>query len=179
MAMAARGAETLDAQRRGEGPMLARDIMTTHVISIEPDASVRDAARLLSTYNISGVPVLDANGAMIGLVTEADLISKPGKTVADIMTRRVLSVPDDTAVDAIAQMLTSNGYKRVPILREGRLVGIVSRADIVRMMASRWVCEKCGAIQHGARPSECFSCGADGGAFEREIEPRPELSRRQ
>jgi CBS-domain-containing membrane protein len=159
--------------------MLARDIMTTHVISIEPDASVRDAARLLSTYHISGVPVLDVDGAMLGLVTEADLISKDGKTVADIMSRRVLSVSDDTPVDQIAQMLTSNGYKRLPITRNGRLVGIVSRADIVRMMASRWICEKCGAIQHGARPSECYSCGADGGAIEREIEPRPELSRRQ
>jgi CBS domain-containing protein len=159
--------------------MLARDIMTTHIVSIEPDASVRDAARLLSTYHISGAPVVDADGVLVGLVTEADIISKAGKTVADIMTRQVLSVPEDMAVDTIAQMLTSKGYKRVPILRENALVGIVSRADIVRMMASRWVCEKCGAVQHGARPTECFSCGADGGAFEREIEPRPELSRRQ
>ena len=159
--------------------MLARDIMTTHIISIEPEASVREAARLLSTYHISGAPVVDADGALVGLVTEADIISKPGKTVAEIMTRRVLSVQEDTAVDTIAQILTSKGYKRVPILRERTLVGIVSRADIVRLMASRWVCEKCGAVQHGARPSECFSCGADGGAFEREIEPRPELSRRQ
>jgi predicted transcriptional regulator len=159
--------------------MLARDIMTTHIVSIKPEASVREAARLLSTYRISGAPVVDADGVMVGLVTEADIIGKPGRTVAEIMTRRVLSVSDDTAVDTIAQMLTSNGYKRVPILRAGTLVGIVSRADIVRMMASRWVCEKCGAIQHGARPTECFTCGADGGAFEREIEPRPELSRRQ
>jgi CBS-domain-containing membrane protein len=159
--------------------MLARDIMTTHIVSIGPDASVREAARLLSTYHISGAPVVDDDGALVGLVTEADLIGKTGRSVADIMTRRVLTVSDDTAVDTIAQMLTSNGYKRVPILRDGALVGIVSRADIVRMMASRWVCEKCGAVQHGARPTECFSCGADGGAFEREIEPRPELSRRQ
>jgi predicted transcriptional regulator len=159
--------------------MLARDIMTTHIVSIEPEATVREAARLLSTYRISGAPVVGADGVMVGLVTEADIIGKPGRTVAEIMTRRVLSVADDMAVDTIAQILTSNGYKRVPILRGGTLVGIVSRADIVRMMASRWVCEKCGAIQHGARPTECFSCGADGGAFEREIEPRPELSRRQ
>jgi predicted transcriptional regulator len=159
--------------------MLARDIMTTHIISIEPEATVREAARLLSTYHISGAPVVDADGALVGLVTEADIISKPGKCVADIMTRRVLTVPEDAAVDTIAQMLTSNGYKRVPVLRGGALVGIVSRADIVRMMASRWVCAKCGAVQHGARPTECFSCGADSGAFEREIEPRPELSRRQ
>jgi len=89
--------------------MLARDIMTTHIVSIGPDASVRDAARLLSTYHISGAQVVDADGVLVGLVTEADLISKPGRTVADIMTRQVLTVPEDTAVDTIAQMLTSKG----------------------------------------------------------------------
>ena len=103
--------------------MLARDIMTTHIVSIEPDASVRDAARLLSTYHISGAPVVDADGVLVGLVTEADIISKAGKTVADIMTRRVLSVPEDTAVDTIAQMLTSKGYKRVPVSTWGNSCG--------------------------------------------------------
>ncbi len=159
--------------------MLARDIMTHEVISIAPTASIRDAARLLSDYNISGAPVIDAQGRMVGIVTEADLISKEGETVREIMTERVISVDERTPVDEIAQILTSNRIKRVPVLRAGRVVGIVSRANIVRMMASRWVCPICGAVQHGRMPEECYSCGADGRYFERELEPRPEITSRQ
>lgn len=159
--------------------MLARDIMTRRVITIHPSATIQEAARLLSDYNISGVPVVDGGGEMVGLVSEADLIGKSGQTVADIMTRRVMSVCDDTPVDEVAQILTSHHYKRMPIVREGRLIGIVSRADIVRMMASRWVCQTCGSIHHGRRPGECYDCGADGVGFERELDPRPEITARQ
>jgi len=159
--------------------MLARDIMTRHVITIHPYATIQEVARLLSERNISGVPVVDAAGAMVGLITEADLISKSGSTVADIMSRRVISVGDETPVDEIAQLLTSNHYKRVPVMRGDRLVGVVSRADIVRMMASRWVCQTCGAVHHGQRPVECYDCGAAGVMFERELDPRPEISWRQ
>jgi predicted transcriptional regulator len=153
--------------------------MTSRVITIRPEAAVHDAARLLSEHNISGVPVVGADGGMVGLVTEADLIGKSGKTVADIMSRRVMSVGEETPVDEIAQLLTSMRYKRVPIMRGDRVVGVVSRADIVRMMASRWVCQTCGAVAHGRRPDECFDCGAQSGLFERELDPRPEISRRQ
>lgn len=159
--------------------MLARDIMTHEVISIAPSASIREAARLLSDYNISGVPVIDARGAMVGIVTEADLISKEGESVREILTERVISVDERTPVDEIAQILTSNRIKRVPVMRGTRVVGIVSRANIVRMMASRWVCPVCGAVQHGRMPEECFSCGADGRHFERELDPRPEITTRQ
>ncbi|MBF6592314.1 MAG: CBS domain-containing protein, partial [Ktedonobacterales bacterium] len=149
------------------------------VISIAPTATIQDAARLLSDYNISGVPVIESQGHMVGIVTEADLISKEGATVADIMTPRVISVGEGTPVDEIAQILTSNRIKRVPIVRGDRVVGIVSRANIVRMMASRWVCPVCGAVQHGRMPEECYSCGADGRQFERELDPRPEITTRQ
>lgn len=159
--------------------MLARDIMTSHVISVSPTASIREAADLLAAYHISGVPVVDEQGHMVGLVTEADLISKQGNAVSDIMSTRVVSVRETTPVDEIAQILTSNRYKRVPVMREEKLVGIVSRADIVRMMASRWVCNVCGAIQHGRMPTSCPSCGAEGSHFERELDPRPEVSQHQ
>lgn len=159
--------------------MFARDIMTHEVISISPTATVRDAARLLSEYNISGVPVIDREERMVGIVTQADLISKEGDTVRDIMTEKVVTVQENSPVDRIAQILTSNRFKRVPVLREDRVVGIVSRADIVRMMASRWVCPVCGEIQHGRMPDVCYSCGADGSRFERELEPRPEITTRQ
>lgn len=159
--------------------MLARDIMTRRIVTIHPYATIQEAARLLADYNISGVPVVDAGGAMVGLVTEADLIGKSGQTVADIMSRRVISVGADTPVDAIAQLLTSNHFKRVPIVEGKRVVGVVSRADIVRMMASRWVCQTCGAVHHGQRPGACYDCGVDGVMFERELDPRPEITARQ
>lgn len=161
--------------------MQARDIMTHEVITITPEVSLRDAARVLADYHISGMPVVDgeSNGEqrMVGIVTQADIIGKEGETVRDIMTQRVVSVQEQTPVDEIALILTSNRYKRVPVLREERIVGVVSRADIVRMIASRWICPKCGAIQHGRMPDECYACG-DTGHFEREVAPRMEISSR-
>jgi CBS-domain-containing membrane protein len=159
--------------------MQARDIMTPNVIGICPDASLQDCARLLADYHISGVPVLDGARRMVGIVTEADIIGKEGDTVAGIMTHRVVSVREETPVDEVAQILASNRFKRVPVLRDDRVVGIVSRADIVRMIASRWICPVCGAIQHGRMPDECYSCGAAGGHFERELDPRMEISTRE
>ncbi len=159
--------------------MHARDIMTHEVISISPQASLQDAARLLSDYHISGAPVLDDERRMVGIVTQADIIGKAGETVADIMTSRVVSVSEMASVDEVAQILTSNRFKRVPVLRGERVVGVVSRADVVRMIASRWVCQVCGAIQHGRTPEECYACGGDSKAFERELEPRMEITARE
>jgi CBS-domain-containing membrane protein len=158
--------------------MRARDIMTTSIVSIRPDASVQDAARLLSEHAISGAPVLDAERRLVGLVTEADIIGKEGDDVAAIMSAHVITACEDTSVDEIARMLTSNRYKRLPIMRDGCVVGIVSRADIVRMIASRWVCPTCGAIQQGHAPDRCADCGADGTTMERDLEPRLEISAR-
>ena len=159
--------------------MLARDIMTSQVISISPMTAVQEIVDLLADYRISGVPVVDETGHLLGLVTEADLIVKRGATAADIMSSRVVTAQETTPVDEIAQILTSNRYKRVPVVREDRVVGIVSRADVVRMMASRWACGVCGAIQHGRMPTACESCGADGSHFERELDPRPEVTQHQ
>ena len=159
--------------------MNARDIMTSQVVSVSSSAPIREVADVLAEYRISGVPVVDEQGQMLGLVTEADLISKQGKTAADIMSPRVVTVREATPVDEVAQILTSNRFKRVPVMREDRLVGIVSRADIVRMMASRWVCDICGGIEHGHRPAACPTCGANGSRFERELDPRPEVSQHQ
>ncbi len=156
----------------------ARDIMTQRVITTSPQTSIHDVARLLSERRISGLPVVNEAGQMIGIVTEADLLAKEGKTVAEIMTPRVTSVREDTPVEMIAQILTSNRFKRLPVVRDERLVGIVSRSDIVRMMASRWVCAICGAEEAGAQPVVCPSCGADASAFERDLTPRMEISGR-
>src|SRR5579859_719729 len=167
-------------QRPNEGgktPMQARDIMTDDVITITPEVSLRDAARVLADYHISGMPVVNGEQRMVGIVTQADIIGKEGESVRDIMTQRVVSVQEQMLVDEIALILTSNRYKRVPVLRGEQIVGVVSRADIVRMIASRWICPTCGAIQHGRMPDECYACG-DTGHFEREMAPRMEISSR-
>ncbi len=156
--------------------MQARDIMSPNVITISEQATIQEAARKLADYRISGMPVLDSEQRVVGIVSEIDIINKPGPTVGQIMSRRVISVPEDASVDAIAQILTSNRIKRVPVMAGDRLLGIVSRADIVRMMASRWVCQVCGAIHLGQMPLVCNDCGAEGIHMARELEPRPEIT---
>lgn len=118
--------------------MTARDIMTREVVTVTPDTPVEELAKVLTDRRISGVPVVDEAGNVVGIATEADILAKGrvGK-VADIMTREVISVCEDTPIDEIARVLADKGIKRVPVLREGKLVGIVSRADIVRGVAQR------------------------------------------
>lgn len=119
--------------------MLARDIMTRTVYTIHPKASAQEAAQLLDQKRISGAPVIDAAGHLIGIVTEADIISKvdrEGLCVADIMTHELITVTEETSIEEIAALLSQRKIKRVPVVEERRLVGIVSRADIVHAVAS-------------------------------------------
>ena len=124
--------------------MIASDIMTRKVITISPQASAQEAAQLLDQFRISGLPVLDDGGNLIGIVTEADIISKvnrdglldqDGLRVSDIMSRTVTTVDEETPVSDIATLLTERKIKRVPVVRQGRLAGIVSRGDIVHAVA--------------------------------------------
>jgi CBS domain-containing protein len=115
--------------------MIARDIMTHNVYTTSPNMSIRDAARVLAERHISGMPVLDKTGAIIGMLTEADIISKHGELVKDIMSTEITTVLDDTPVVEIACILNQRKIKRVPVLSNGCLVGVVSRADIVAAVA--------------------------------------------
>jgi CBS domain-containing protein len=119
------------------GRKLARDVMTTTVITTTPDVSIQEISRLLSFHNVSGLPVLDQAGAPIGMVSEADLLGKRGTTVADIMSRELVSVSEETSLETVAQLMAQRRIKRVPVVRGQRVVGIVSRADIVRALAER------------------------------------------
>ena len=122
--------------------MIASDIMTRNVYTIHPGASAQEAARLLSQERISGAPVVDAHGKVIGIVSEADIISKvnrEGLCVADIMSCEVIAVGEETAVSEIARLFAERNIKRVPVLRDGKLVGIVSRADIVHAVAQGYL----------------------------------------
>jgi CBS domain-containing protein len=159
-------------------PMLARDIMTRDVIFIHDDASAQDVIRRLAEYQISGMPVLNRQKRLVGIVTEADVIGRSGDHISDIMTRRVITVAAETPVDRIAQIITSNRIKRVIVVEGPQVIGVVSRADIVRMMASRWTCGVCGAIHLGAQPEVCDACGAPGHIFGRQLDSRPEITSR-
>jgi CBS-domain-containing membrane protein len=152
--------------------MKARDIMTPNVISVREDNTVEDAARLLARHHISGLPVINTDGALVGLMTEFDLISKQGHFVNEIMSRNVISVGVDTEVEAIAQLLASQHFRRVPVIDEGKVVGIVSQADLVRQIAMRWVCSVCGEmVRSHTVPATCPRCGADAESFVHEVEP--------
>jgi predicted transcriptional regulator len=100
--------------------------------------SVQEVAQLLSRKSISGVPVIDKDAKIIGIVTEADIIGKvnrEGLRVADIMSREIIAVDEETRVGEIAMLLTERKIKRVPVMQNGKLVGIVCRADIVQAVA--------------------------------------------
>ena len=98
----------------------------------------REAAQLLDEKRISGAPVVDAESKIIGIITEADIISKvnrDGLCVADIMSHDVIAISEETPVSEIAALLTERKIKRVPVVYDGKLVGIVSRVDIVHAVA--------------------------------------------
>ena len=148
--------------------MRAMDVMTTNVITVDPNTSVQALATLLSERGISGVPVVDRDNRLVGVVTEGDLLHRAetgterrvqrrrarwldtfasdqeaardyvkahGRVVREIMTRDVISVGDTTELADIATLLETKRIKRVPVLRDGKLVGIVSRANLVRALA--------------------------------------------
>jgi CBS domain-containing protein len=146
-----------------ERAMKAADVMVTDVVTVGPDASVRDVAEILLRHRISAVPVV-ADGKIAGIVSEGDLIRRTegaterrrprwldyfisrevlaaefvkshARKVADVMTREVVTADPDTPLGEIASRLERNGIKRVPIVRDGKLVGIVSRANLLQALA--------------------------------------------
>jgi CBS domain-containing protein len=145
------------------------DVMTTNVITVDQNKSVQEVATLLSERSISGVPVVDSQNRLVGIVTEGDLLHRVetgterrprrrrswwldtfgpdeelarnyvkahGRTVKDVMTSDVISVSDTAELADIATLLETKRIKRVPVVRGGELVGIVSRANLVRALAA-------------------------------------------
>lgn len=119
--------------------MIASDIMTRKVYTTSPQTSVQEVAQLLYRERISGVPVIDdQSNQLVGMVTEADIIrhiDRDDLKVAEIMTCQLVTVEEDTPVSDIATLLAERRIKRVPVVQGGRVVGIVSRADIVQAVA--------------------------------------------
>lgn len=146
--------------------MQIKDIMTTDVVSVPADSSIEDAARLMVSHGVSGLPVMDNDSHLVGLVTEYDLISKQGNVVRDVMTRGIISSSPEADVEQVAAILANRRIRRVPVMDGNHLVGIVSRSDFIRQLAMRWVCHVCGeAVRSAHMPEHCPGCGAGEEAF--------------
>ena len=153
------------ARLEEDSAMKASYIMTPRVITIPATASVGDAARLMLQHHISGLPVVDDAGDLIGLVTESDLLHRseagterrrsrwlqfllePGqlaqeyvrshsRKIADVMTRDVVTVVGDTPVDQVVRLLEGRRIKRVPVVHGRKVIGIISRANLLHVLAS-------------------------------------------
>jgi CBS domain-containing protein len=137
-----------------------REIMTTQVVTVAPDTPVPVIATLLRDNLISGVPVVDAGGAVIGLVSEYDLLAREGETAGEVMTSSVITVTEDTDVEDVRHLLVARRIRRVPVLSGGqRLTGIVSRGDVVALLTTEWVCQVCGEAARGQHPpARCPKC---------------------
>jgi len=144
--------------------MQAKDIMTTNVISVPEDAPVHEVVGLLLKYRISAVPVVDSARKVVGIVSEGDLLrpegasraemrgpwwleaffaglpvtyeKAQGRTAGAMMTRNVITVDENTPLNEIAELLERHHIKRVPVVSEGRLAGIVSRANLLHGLAN-------------------------------------------
>ena len=158
--------ETTRSPAKRQGVMKARDVMTSPVVITKPTASVKDVAKLFLQRHISAVPVVDDKGKVVGMISESDLMRRSesgtewqrpwwltlmtgeqrlaedyikahATKVADAMRRKVITATPDTPLDEIAGILEKNGIKRLPVVHNGDLVGIVSRANLAQAMASR------------------------------------------
>jgi CBS domain-containing protein len=144
----------------------AGDIMTTPVITVAPETSVGEVAETLRRHRVSGVPVVDAAGTVLGLVSEYDLLAKTGALAGDVMVTALITVSSETAISDVRHLLVDRRIRRVPVLDAGRLVGIVSRSDVIALMATEWVCGVCGEpVRAERRPEMCPKCHAAGEQF--------------
>lgn len=153
-------------QSNASGGATVATMMTRAVITTTPGTSVTDVAAMLHQHHITGMPVLDEHQRVVGVVSEMDVVTKQGKSVADIMTTDPKTVEEEVALADVADLLMSQRIRRLPVVRHGKLVGLISRTDLVTFFAQhQWTCTACGASQRGLkRPSDCPDCGAQGEA---------------
>ena len=146
--------------------------MTSPVATVNLDATTQHAALLLTDNKISAAPVIDADGAVLGIVSEYDLLTKTGSSVREVMTTAVVTVSPDAPVDDIRQLLIERRIRRLPVLAQGRLVGIVSLHDVLATLATEWVCRVCGEPARGEHPPHrCPRCHTSGERFELQEQP--------
>jgi CBS-domain-containing membrane protein len=147
-------------------PVNVKEIMTTRVVTVTADTPVPVIAGLLRENRISGVPVVDAPGAVVGLVSEYDLLAREGETAGEVMTSSVITVSEDTDVDDVRHLLIERRIRRVPVLSGQKLAGIVSRGDVVALLTTEWACQVCGEAARGQHPpARCPRCYATSERF--------------
>jgi CBS-domain-containing membrane protein len=150
--------------------LTAKDIMTADVVTVSPETRVEQAAAELVRHRITGLPVLDASGNVVGMIGDIDVIGKSGRNVDDIMSTQVITISPDTELDEISYILKH--LHRLPVVQAGKLVGVVSRSDLLKRIAQRWTCAVCGAQDYGAAaPDHCPECGAPAQQFNLVEEP--------
>lgn len=115
--------------------MIASDFMTRDIITVSPSTKVKNLAMILIKNQISGAPVVNKNGKILGIVSEADIIAKRGKDAQAIMSKKIISVRQDASLEEIAQLMMTHAIKRLPVMDGSKIIGIVSRADIVSAIA--------------------------------------------
>jgi CBS domain-containing protein len=114
--------------------------MTRQVVSVAPDATVDQVIELLLRHHVSGLPVLDEEQRLLGVVTEFDLLKAlydheiGDQAVGEHMTRDPLCVEDDTPLVAVADLMLASRVRRLPVVRAGQMVGLVSRHDLIRVI---------------------------------------------
>ena len=113
--------------------MEAREIMSKDVVAVAPEMLVTEAADLLLRYRIHGAPVVDETDQMVGMVSFMDLAARRGKTVREVMAPDPVYASEDTPVHEVAAMMLDQMVRRVPIVRGGRVVGVVSASDIIQV----------------------------------------------
>lgn len=134
--------------------MRAKDIMTTPVITVTPDTPLKEVAALLVDRDISAVPVVDDAEELVGIVSEADLVPlettpdpqsriiprrwrrfRVPQTASEVMSREVAALPEEADVAEVARLMLEKRVKRIPIVSGARVVGIVSRRDVIKVLA--------------------------------------------
>jgi CBS domain-containing protein len=151
-----------------EAVFTAGDLMTRDVVAVHPDTPLLDAVKLMATRKISGVPVVDDDGTIVGMMSEGDLvrwhegyterqarwldmladgfelapaflegIREQKRKVKNVMTRGAVTVTEEMPAREVAHLMYEKNIKRVPVLRDGKLVGIVARSDLVRALATK------------------------------------------
>lgn len=144
-----------------EAALIARDVMLTDVPTTTADTPIAEVIAILEARDTGGLPVVDGDRQLIGMVTEYDIISKRGVTAGSIMSRGVITVQEHAPVGDLIELMGLHGVRQLPVVREGQLIGIVTRRELMRQYARTiWMCEQCGAEAPGLlRPLSCSSCG--------------------
>lgn len=152
----------MSALKEKDCPMRAKDLMTRTLVTVSSDHSVWHAAHIMLTKGVSGLPVVDDSGKLLGVVTEGDLLRRSelgtegivvdgakepddlarayvksrSWKVGDVMSPDVITVDEGAPIEKIAMLLGVHQIKRLPVLRSGRLVGVVSRADLLKVVSA-------------------------------------------